>query len=153
GDYTLTFSKPNEVSSTLCWSAKTETSELGALRNQVEETAHLAYVKSIAYWRCGRFLRREKKAFTQALKILRLGIDTLDYRYLVEGNDGMLDDTGMGLFIAAEQKNKGKLDVASYCLEHTLCARLCIYAEAFSLRLPDDVRQASYPVFNPNKNY
>ncbi|MEK8018227.1 MAG: hypothetical protein VSS75_015235, partial [Candidatus Parabeggiatoa sp.] len=46
GDYTLTFSKPNEVSSTLCWSAKTETSELGALRNQVEETAHLAYVKS-----------------------------------------------------------------------------------------------------------
>ncbi|MEK8015279.1 MAG: hypothetical protein VSS75_000320, partial [Candidatus Parabeggiatoa sp.] len=151
GDYTLTFSKPNEVSSTLCWSAKTETSELGALRNQVEETAHLAYVKSMAYWRCGRFLRREKKEFTAAMKVLRLGVETLGYRYAVR--EGVLDDTHIGILCAIQEEKEGRLNSASYYIEETLWGRLHIYGKDLGVQIPNYLKQASYPVFNPSKDY
>ena len=106
------------------WSSDAETEELRQLRQSLEEVGHLAFVKAKAYAARGHTLVHAG-AVTPGIDAFRTGLNSLADRYF---DPQRVDDTGMKLVLAEQNRKGGKLDVAATLYERVLNDRLSIYA-------------------------
>jgi hypothetical protein len=111
-------------STRVTWSSDAETEELRQLRQLLEEVGHLAFVEAKAYEARGHTLVHAG-AVTAGIDAFRMGLNSLADRYF---DPERVDDTGMKLVLAEQNRKGGKLDIAATLYERVLNDRLGIYA-------------------------
>ena len=111
-------------STRVTWSSDAETEELRQLRQSLEEVGHLAFVEAKAYAARGHTLVHAG-AVAAGIDAFRTGLNSLADRY---SDPRRVDDTGMKLVLAEQNRKGRKLDVAATLYERVLNDRLHIYA-------------------------